>query len=279
MSKNEDILKKILLHMKYDSKKTLSENRLLVEEDCIPLNTLLSNIVSGETRSTTYPELGRWGDGRCMCKENTKCLEYKPECCPKLKVTAEQNVFFETAADGRVLELPSTAKILSRFSANDWALESIEDFGNRNNGIFKLACETNKPLIDGFKEYNLRDCLNGYKNKYVNNIKDKSVFSFTANGKKYSSCYVIREVVGGTNKYLNSDKLKVHTGYGSPCSENVMWDKYKTEDGNGIKKSEQIDGSEAEVYKSGNNTDKYSPTSKFKSDEGGKESFTFYLGL
>jgi len=85
MNDREDLLKKILLHMKYDSKNTLSENKNnlkpLLTEKCIPLNTVLTDRKNkGNYRSDKYKELGKWGDGRCPCKDS-QCLEFNENCC------------------------------------------------------------------------------------------------------------------------------------------------------------------------------------------------------
>ena len=88
MNNAEDILKKILLNMRYDPRKSLKENKILLnEETCVPLDAKLElysgnhALAKGKPKSLIYPELGTWGDGTCRCRENLKCLEYNKSCC------------------------------------------------------------------------------------------------------------------------------------------------------------------------------------------------------
>ncbi len=77
MTTKDELVKRILLNIKYDSKKTLSENkkRVLKEEgNCSEIRQqIVLNLdqdtygVKGQIRSRKYPKWGKWGDGRCIC--------------------------------------------------------------------------------------------------------------------------------------------------------------------------------------------------------------------
>jgi len=77
MTTKDELVNRILLNIKYDSKKTLSENkkRFLKEEgNCSEIRQqIVSNLdqdtygVKGQIRSRKYPKWGKWGDGRCIC--------------------------------------------------------------------------------------------------------------------------------------------------------------------------------------------------------------------
>jgi len=91
MENIDDIIKRMVLHMKYDRNKTLSENKILLEKkECVPLDAtpyVDSNGErnTGDIRFKDYPQLGTIGDGKCRCWDNKKCLEFKESCCGKKK--------------------------------------------------------------------------------------------------------------------------------------------------------------------------------------------------
>jgi hypothetical protein len=99
MENIDDIIKRMVLHMKYDRNKTLSENKILLEKkDCVPLDAT-PNLgpdggvgKTGDLRFKDYPELGTWGDGRCRCWDNKKCFKFETSCCnqnPKVKISID----------------------------------------------------------------------------------------------------------------------------------------------------------------------------------------------
>lgn len=219
MIDNENILKKILLHMKYDSSKTLKENELslkrVIKESCIPLDTTLTQAESGKIRSENYPELGKWGDGNCKCSDNTTCLEFKPECCKKLKVSIDTNEFnikTDYATDGSILELPRDAKILSR-----WYTSNITNMTNEGLVYFENCKKLRPDDVD--------NCMKEYKDVMSKNVKDKSVHSFMVNGKTYTSCYQ-RYYRDNLNNVVLSpvDEIVWFTGYATPrCLDGEKW--------------------------------------------------------
>jgi len=219
MNNNEDILKKILLHMKYDSSKTLKENEIglkrVLRESCIPLDTTLTQAESGKIRSNNYPELGKWGDGNCKCTNNTTCLEFKSECCKQVKVSVdanEYNIKTDYATDGSILELPRDVKILSRWNTSNILSMSNEDL------VYFENCKKLRPD-------DVDNCMKEYKNTLSKNVKDKSVASFMVNDKTYHSCYQ-RYYLDVLNKVVLSpiEKVVWFTGYATPrCRDGEKW--------------------------------------------------------
>ena len=213
--------------MKYDPKKSLNENKILLEdENCIPLNTNLSEFVQGSNRSDSYPTLGQWGDGKCKCTENLSCLEFKSECCKTPSSGAEQSRKNYYGLDGRILDLPSDVKILSVHNAQTWAQMDMNTWLKTGPGVDAVnSCKQNNPVT----EY--ESCLNMFKEKWSNDFKDKAIFSFEVNGSKFSPCYITHTTDSqGLKSYYTVDKLRTHTGYGSSCKDNNMWTKYKQEE-------------------------------------------------
>ena len=213
MNNGEDILKKILLNMRYDPRKSLKENKILLnEETCVPLDANLElysgnhDLAKGKPKSLMYPELGTWGDGTCRCRENLKCLEYNKSCCktgvvkvePLYDVELKDESTFEqhTGIDGKVLSLPVNSQV--KYSDDDeWWLDVPEVFDITNPDFqpVKTACsylQKHKLLKDyGFTD--IPSCILGY----MKAIKTKSnqagsfvVRSFKLpNGKIYGACY------------------------------------------------------------------------------------------
>ena len=219
MKNNEDILKKILLHMKYDSKKTLKENEIslkkVLKESCIPANTILTQSESGKLRSEQYPELGKWGDGTCKCTNTPECLEFKTECCKKPKVSVdyeEYNVKTDYATDGSILELPRDAKIINR-----WSTSEILNMSN-DSLTYLENCKTLRPN-------DVDNCMREYKEKMSKNVKDKSVHTFDVDGKIYRSCYS-RYYTDVLNKVVLApiDKVRWFVSYATPeCRNGERW--------------------------------------------------------
>jgi len=132
--------------MKYDSKKTLSENNSSIkldeqitgagqvfqddEEDCIPKNISISR-QKGKLRNKQYPSLGSVGDGKCHCEKNKECLEFKKSCCTDTKVTLsipseyeyEQSklsnvVVVKSAGPGKFITIP--ASVINKVEFLEW---------------------------------------------------------------------------------------------------------------------------------------------------------------
>ena len=155
MDNVDNILKKILLNMRYDSNKTLKENKSLLEED-------------------------------------------------------KQYVL---ASDGRTLELPLNAVINSTHSHSMFNSKSIIDLESEFP-LWSKSCKTHKP-----KEYG--KCLNDYKRKWINSVKDGSVRAFKIDGKQYYQCYslTVSNVLG------TPDDLKIR-GYSDNCEGRQLWTAY-----------------------------------------------------
>ena len=217
MNNGEDILKKILLNMRYDPRKSLKENKILLnEETCVPLDAKLElysgnhALAKGKPKSLMYPELGTWGDGTCRCRENLKCLEYNKSCCKTGVVTVGPveylgsipNTFEQyTSIDGKVLSLPVNSQVI--YSDDDeWWLDVPEVFDIKNPDFqpVKTACsylQKYKLLKDygGFTD--IPSCILGY----LKSMKSKStqagafvVKSFKLpNGKTYAGCWELNK--------------------------------------------------------------------------------------
>jgi len=239
MKKNNIILEQILLNMKYDSKKTLSENSKYIFEGCIPLDTKLNSFVNNSNRSNEYPELGKWGDGTCKCTNNTKCLEFKKNCCGKpnmvqtgtltqsftddsLKDENNNETIKEKAADGTELILPKTTKIDFKYGCSALAFKYSNEYElvKKDFPKFTKACQVKFQTKEGEE---LNNCVMNYFNSHIGNCIDNSVHSFTYDGVKYTSCFKIK--TGG--HYLNPEEITL-SGYFAPSLSNF-------EDENGCK--------------------------------------------
>jgi|688.fasta_scaffold04404_15 hypothetical protein len=163
MKNNEDILKKILLHMKYDSRKTLKENKLLLEE----------------------------------------------------------NKQYALASDGRTLELPLNTIINSYHNNSKFNAKSISDL-EIGYPLWSESCKSHKP-----KEYD--KCMNDYKTKWINSVKDGSVRVFTIDGKKYKQCYIVHVPDKNNSAVLGTPEDMKIVGYSDSCENNSRWSGYSKE--------------------------------------------------
>ena len=225
MKNNEDILKRILLNMKYDPKKTLNENKRTLNESCISLNIKLTQFQEGSLRSTQYPELGKWKDGTCKCTDNKKCLEFKKSCCKKKdvwvvsvdpseisqeKIPDEvKEIKYVTYLDsnGSPLILPENTKILGwNMSKNEINKLPIEEFGEQIPWA--------KNICEATRKDDILNCYSEFKNKWLSvTTTDKTVHSFYVNNKKYQSCITVRD----KNGWKSIENIKFHTGYYTSC--------------------------------------------------------------
>jgi hypothetical protein len=164
MNNTDDILKRILLNMKYDPKNSLVENRRLI-------------------------------------------MEESPEGTTEIK--------YDTATDGSTLELPSDAKVLRRWDTSKIVNLSPQEFSEVVPALSN-SCKILYPKdIDG--------CLNNYKQKFINSIKNNSVSSFTAYDKTYKSCYVNTYVNKNTGKLapLPPESITFFSSYDTDCKNRV----------------------------------------------------------
>ena len=225
MKNNEDILKRILLNMKYDPKKTLNENKRTLNESCISLNIKLTQFQEGSLRSTQYPELGKWKDGTCKCTDNKKCLEFKKSCCKKKdvwvvsvdpseisqeKIPDEvKEIKYVTYLDsnGSPLILPENTKILAwNMTKNEISKLPIEEFGEEVPWA--------KNICEATRKDDILNCYSEFKNKWLSvTTTDKTVHSFYVNNKKYQSCITVRD----KNGWKSIENIKFHTGYYTSC--------------------------------------------------------------
>jgi hypothetical protein len=216
MNNTDDILKRILLNMKYDPKKSLNENRkLVIKESCVPLDAKLTQFQEGSNRSNEYPELGKWKDGTCKCTSNTNCLEFKAECCKSTKVSVDdtKGIKYDVATDGSTLELPSDAKVLRRWDTSKVVNLTPQEFAQ----VAPRTMENCKSLYPN----NIDKCLNDYKQKFINSVKNNSVSSFVAYDKTYKNCYTFNHVNKETGLLAPSspEKITFFSGYFTDCEK------------------------------------------------------------
>jgi hypothetical protein len=240
MNNAEDILKKILLNMRYDPRKSLKENNASLKrnltEGCIPLDTKLETYSDSEDgsrnkpRNITYPELGKWGDGNCKCKKNSKCLEFKKSCCTgktgvvslgdleqeRIKdepttdetPTTEIKYVQHVGALGNVLVVPEKTKILSRsMTREELEVATIEKYGEWYKDL-KKGCETTRSN-DAIK------CLQEFKDKQISLMpQGRYVISFQLpNGEKYDDCFTVYD----SNGFVPVEKQTFFDAYYTSC--------------------------------------------------------------
>lgn len=237
MNNDNNIIKRILLNMKYDSKNTLNENRKnILSEECIPKNLTFDNynpdtgeMKQGELRSLKYPELGKWGDGTCKCKDND-CLEFKKECCGTMTVSAEkqqQGIGVKStpelknvmAFDGSVIQVPLTATLSNVKSCQTY----YNTYGNKPTLSLQRACQalktTNQLTNIGAKDIN--QCIQIYQyQRYMSLCKDGGVVTIQYEGQTYRGCFALSETQGDQTVYLPPYK-QYFKGYftGPPSKE------------------------------------------------------------
>jgi len=251
MNNAEDILKKILLNMRYDPRKSLKENnaslKKILTEGCIPLDTKVETYSDSEDgshnkpRNVTYPELGKWGDGNCKCKKNNKCLEYKKSCCTgkgigvatsgevegyeriKDEPTTDETPTTEikyvqyVGGDGSALVVPEKTKILG-YGQTRQELEAltIEEYAKQKDGL-KMVCEKTR-------SNDVMKCLQEFKDKEISvTPQEYTVQSFQLpNGEIYTSCYTL----GKEGGWVPVEKQTFFDGFHTIC-EPSMTGKYE----------------------------------------------------
>ena len=188
--------------MRYDSRKTLNENRNLLREKCIPKDTKLNDAVVGNLISDEYPELGKWGDGTCKCSEE-ECLRFDKSCCKKAKVDVGPLKYVGKVEDppegsveivginynGDAMTLPEGTTNVEKFDFWDKQWISLR---NDYNAVAKrwqsmaTTCLKVQP-----ERYNM--CLTESANKLLDTLKQGAFTSFTYDGVNYSLCFVLNE--------------------------------------------------------------------------------------
>jgi hypothetical protein len=223
MKNNEDILKRILLNMKYDPKKTLNENKKTLNESCIPLGSKLTTFEKGKLKSEEYPELGTWGDGTCKCNDNKRCLEFKKSCCKQTIVSVDTSgikqekipdevkeikyVTYLNPVDGPLI-LPENARITEwDFTKNEISNLTLEEFGEKVPWV--------KKICEGSRKNDLQNCYSEFKNKWLSvRTTENTVHSFYVNNKTYSACLTVRD----SNGWKTVENIKFFTGYYTSCN-------------------------------------------------------------
>lgn len=179
--------------MKYDSRKTLNENKKMLFEDCIPKDTVLNDTVVGNARSDKYPELGKWGDGNCLCSEE-KCLRFDKSCCKQSKVEVGQAEYQGKVPEGTVeingvdykggqLTLPPGSKVGERYS--NFMYERYKT--NYDEATKRFPKMVNYCKLA--QRENLETCVLGSISRLLENIPDDAIMTFYYDGLWYNACY------------------------------------------------------------------------------------------
>lgn len=190
--------------MKYDSRKTLNENRNLLREECIPLDTEIVGRESGQLRNPKYPELGKTGDGACKCV-NEKCLKFDKSCCTgvKAKVDVGQLEKLGTTEEppegsvgitgidykGDTMSLPEGTSNVEKF--NFWDKQYIPLRNDYNAVAKRFQSMATTCLKVQPERYNM--CLTESANKLLDTLKQGAFTSFTYDGVNYSLCFGLNE--------------------------------------------------------------------------------------
>lgn len=248
MKNQDELLRRILLNMKYDSRKSLNENNASLKrnlnEACIPLDTKLETYSDSEDgaknkpRSITYPELGKWGDGNCKCINNNNCLEFKPECCGKLNISVgevqqgkkELDLVPAKSWTGKIINIPKTAKIrpIPNCKAR-W-----EEVANTppSGGVLEICNQlkdTSQLGIYGFKTVD--QCAKAYKKARYDKCVDGGLWGFDYGNDRYGACWQLTFVVGDSAQVYRPEQ-QVLIGYsllgdGNATSCGKMWNPYE----------------------------------------------------
>lgn len=194
MNNADEILKRILLNMKYDSSKTLNENRSLLSEECIPLDTEIVGRESGQLRNPKYPELGKTGDGNCRCSEE-KCLRFDKSCCKKNAISVgpaerlgnvPEGTFDINGIDynGSPITLPSGTKVGVKYSDLMYG-KYKQDYDEAIKLFPKMVtyCELAQQSND------IKKCVLNSVSKLLENVPDGAIMTFNYGGLWYNACY------------------------------------------------------------------------------------------
>jgi hypothetical protein len=213
-------IEKILLGMKYDSRKTLSENKKYILESCIPLETELTDFSNGKNRSNEYPELGKWGDGTCKCLENTRCLEFKKNCCGKVNKVQSGKLTQSTEEPKKLNQ--DYQKIIG-YNGSEMILPTQTIIGKKNNcsnlkfyygdaaeletlekSFPKIvnACK-NQPTLD----LKYEECVRSYVNTWLNMCVNDSIASFELDGLTYRPCFSVGSIDKGFKKPEDTEMI------------------------------------------------------------------------
>ena len=201
--------------MKYDSRKTLNENKKMLFEDCIPKDTVLNDAVVGNTRSDKYPELGKWGDGNCLCSEK-KCLRYDKSCCKQSKVEVGQVEYKGKVPEGTVeingvdykgdpITLPAGTKVGVKYTNFEYGEYKVNyDAAVKRFPKMVTYCQLAQQSSDRmewekdtpeyqvpnvYKKKDLKTCVLDAVNNLLKDIPNNAIMTFNYDGLWYNACY------------------------------------------------------------------------------------------
>jgi len=189
MSNTDEILKRILLHMKYDSKKTLSENRTTLYEQEVKKKTPKISVGPLE-------KLGSYNEDNIYGEE-----EY---------VTRKDKL-------GNPLILPKRAK---------GGLVNVENIKNQTLSEFVKAFDGGGDLTRTCEHFVKRGqypdkatCFAFYKQKHDQLLIPNTVAWFEIDGKKYTSCWPVI----ANKTYIPLSEQNFFLGYSTWCESNQMY--------------------------------------------------------
>jgi hypothetical protein len=195
MKNADELLKRILLNMKYDSRKTLVENKeYIFEANVIPINTPLTQGIVGNVRSEKYPELGKWGDGNCKCSYTDK-LVFDKSCCKTPTITVDpaeslgnvpEGTFEINGIDynGNPITLPPGTKVGIRYSDLMYG-KYKQDYDEAIKLYPKMVthCKLSQQYAD------IKTCVLNSVSKLLENVPDGAIMTFNYEGLWYNACW------------------------------------------------------------------------------------------
>jgi hypothetical protein len=233
MKNADELLKRILLNMKYDSRKTLVENKeYIFEANVIPVNTPLTQGIVGNVRSEKYPELGKWGDGNCKCSYTDK-LVFDKSCCKTPTITVGPTEFLGNIDDtidndnkgknvidyyGNPLTLPPGTTEIRTFTKWDPSIGGLMSDPKLASKTFPKFME----LCQSISAPNINKCITDTATSFINKLSEGGVTSFKNGGRFYRGCYPVKK--SGT--FLNPNDIKIENYVGSLPNEITPKDMY-----------------------------------------------------
>lgn len=230
MNNIEYSVKNILLELKKERKKPNNKSRQrFLSEECIPKSLKYDNynsdtgeITKGQPRSLKYPELGKWGDGSCICKESS-CLEFKPECCKKITMGVGPTEQGKKTLDlvpakswiGKLIEIPKDASVRPiQNCAARWQQISASKKTADPGSVVTELCEqlqaTSQLNLYGFK--NINQCFYSYQEARYQKCVDGGLWGFDYGNDKYSACWQLTQVFGEQARVLRPQE-QIFLGY------------------------------------------------------------------
>ena len=240
MNDIEYLVKKLLLEQKKKHRRPIYKSRKkFLQEECIPKSLEYDNynpetgeFTKGQPRSLKYPELGNWGDGTCLCKENS-CLEFKKECCGKVSVGVGERESQKKEYDlvprkswiGKLIEIPKDAKprpipnCAARWQEIAASKKTADPLSNVTSICLQLK-ETSQLNLYGFKTVD--QCFYRYQEARYQKCVDGGLWGFDYGNDKYVACWQLTTVFAEQARVHRPEEqvflgYTVSSGPGSSC--------------------------------------------------------------